>query len=153
MAPDSPARASETTMDDLDEPASARAESDLPLSMSTSTLLHPSNLPATTAQALAQIHETIDPASQKVTIRFQALPGAPPPTPKWVAVKVSASQKFESIVAFLRKRLGVKGEDGLFVYVNKVFAPGLDEGVGGLWRCFAVNGELNVSYSLAPAFG
>ncbi len=139
--------------DDLDTKDAGHNEPDLPLSMSTSTLLHPSNLPSTTAQALQQIHETLDPPSQKVTIRFQPLPGAPAPNPKWAAVKVSASQKFESVVSFLRKKLGVKGENGLFVYVNKVFAPGLDEGVGGLWRCFKIDDELKVSYSLAPAFG
>ena len=26
------------------------------------------------------------------------------------------------------------GGGGVFCYVNSVFAPGLDEGVGGLWR-------------------
>ena len=26
------------------------------------------------------------------------------------------------------------GGQGLFCYVNSVFAPGLDEGVGNLWR-------------------
>lgn len=139
--------------DDLDQPTATNAEPDLPLSMSTSTLLHPSNLPTSTAAALQVIHETLDPPSQKVTIRFQPLPGAPAPGPKWAAVKVSASQKFESVVSFLRKKLGVKGENGLFVYVNKVFAPGLDEGVGGLWRCFKIDDELKVSYSMAPAFG
>jgi len=139
--------------DDLDTTNSTHDEPDLPLSMSTSTLLHPSNLPSATAQALQHIQETFDSPSQKVTIRFQPLPGAPPPNPKWVAVKVSASQKFESVVSFLRKKLGVKGDNGLFVYVNKVFAPGLDEGVGGLWRCFKIDDELKVSYSMAPAFG
>ena len=163
-------------MDDPeDEPTTQTPEPDLPLSMSTSTLLQPSNLPTSTASALKTTLETLSSQPpQKVTIRFQPLPGAPPPGPKWTAVKVSANQNFGSIVSFLRKKLGlstgagtgqggsavVAGGDGaaakgvgLFVYVNKVFAPGLDEGVGGLWRCFAVEGELKVSYSLAPAFG
>ncbi|KAK5946816.1 Ubiquitin-like protein [Knufia obscura] len=152
MASTRPSAVRENT-DDLDSPSAAPAEPELPLSMSTSTLLHPSNLPSTTAQALQHIHETLDPPTQKVTIRFQPLPGAPPPSPKWAAVKVSASQNFESVVSFLRKKLGVKGGNGLFVYVNKVFAPGLDEGVGGLWRCFKIDDELKVSYSMAPAFG
>ena len=29
------------------------------------------------------------------------------------------------------------GAHGVFCYVNSVFAPGLDEGVGGLWRVSA----------------
>lgn len=35
---------------------------------------------------------------------------------------------------FLRKKLNCKDTDSVFCYVNSVFAPGLDEGVGGLWR-------------------
>lgn len=35
---------------------------------------------------------------------------------------------------FLRKKLALKEEEGVFCYVNSVFAPGLDEGVGNLWR-------------------
>ncbi|RMZ90014.1 hypothetical protein DV736_g2766, partial [Chaetothyriales sp. CBS 134916] len=42
---------------------------------------------------------------------------------------------------------------GLFCYVNSVFAPGLDEGVGNLWRCFKTDEVLVVAYSVTPAFG
>ena len=56
--------------------------------------------------------------------------------------KVSSANRFESVVGFLTKKLakvtGGGGEGigggGVFCYVNSVFAPGLDEGVGGLWR-------------------
>lgn len=34
---------------------------------------------------------------------------------------------------FLRKKLGAEN-GAVFCYVNNVFAPGLDEGVGNLWR-------------------
>ena len=34
---------------------------------------------------------------------------------------------------FLRKRLAIKDGESVFCYINSVFAPGLDEGVGGLW--------------------
>lgn len=44
-------------------------------------------------------------------------------------------------MSFLSKKLkgmegaeGGAGGGGVFCYVNSVFAPGLDEGVGGLWR-------------------
>lgn len=103
-------------------------------------------------------------------------------------------------MAFLRKKLYGKpaeGEgqgsekakggggvgQGLFCYVNSVFAPGLDEGVGNLWRvsppsfpgsclskgrdilsmwklklmpfvqCFKTDDQLIVGYSVTPAFG
>ncbi len=53
--------------------------------------------------------------------------------------KVSSANRFESVVSFLSRKLkGMEGMDGtgagVFCYVNSVFAPGLDEGVGGLWR-------------------
>ena len=67
-----------------------------------------------------------------VTVRFQPLPSAP--ILKNRVFKVSASQKFETVVKFLRKKLDCKETDSVFCYVNSVFAPGLDEGVGGLWR-------------------
>lgn len=54
---------------------------------------------------------------------------------------------------FLRKKLGKGDGDSVFCYVNSVFAPGLDEGVGNLWRCFKVNEELVVHYSINAAFG
>lgn len=72
-----------------------------------------------------------------VTVRFLPMPSAPILQSK--VFKVSASQKFETIVRFLRKKLGCKDTDSVFCYVNSVFAPGLDEGIGGLWRvCFLV---------------
>jgi hypothetical protein len=67
-----------------------------------------------------------------VTVRFQPLASAP--ILKNRVFKISASQKFETVVKFLRKKLDCKETDSVFCYVNSVFAPGLDEGVGGLWR-------------------
>lgn len=65
-------------------------------------------------------------------IRLHALPGAPPLAQK--VFKCNASNRFESVVVFLRKRLGLRVDEGVVCYVNSVFAPGLDEGVGGLWK-------------------
>ncbi|PWY83755.1 APG12-domain-containing protein [Aspergillus sclerotioniger CBS 115572] len=86
-----------------------------------------------------------------VTVRFQPLPSAP--ILKNRVFKISASQKFETVVKFLRKKLDCKESDSVFCYVNSVFAPGLDEGVGGLWRCFKTDEQLIVAYSMTPAFG
>lgn len=80
-----------------------------------------------------------------VTIRFQPVGSAPQLRQR--VFKISAANRFESVVAFLSRKLkaasssdrdaggagGGRGE-GVFCYVNSVFAPGLDEGVGGLWR-------------------
>lgn len=42
--------------------------------------------------------------------------------------------KFETVVNFLRKKLDCRPTDSVFLYVNSVFAPGLDEVVGNLFR-------------------
>jgi ubiquitin-like protein ATG12 len=137
---------------DADDPG---AGPDLPLSLSTSTLLT-TTLPTDARSALATLASTLDPPTHKITVRFQAIGDAPPLKVK--VAKVSASHTFATVVRFLRKRLygnaptegggaaggegvadgggsGVKRkEESLFCYVNSVFAPGLDEGVGNLWR-------------------
>ncbi|KAJ5856159.1 Autophagy-related protein 12 [Penicillium soppii] len=113
---------------------------DLPMNMSASVML--TNLPRDATQALADV---------EITVRFQPLPSAP--ILKNRVFKVSASQKFETVVKFLRKKLDCKETDSVFCYVNSVFAPGLDEGMGGLWRCFKTDDQLIVAYSMTPAFG
>jgi ubiquitin-like protein ATG12 len=67
-----------------------------------------------------------------VTVRFRAVGSAPILRTK--VFKISASMKFETVVNFLRKKLDCKPTDSVFLYVNSVFAPGLDEGMGNLFR-------------------
>lgn len=67
-----------------------------------------------------------------VTVRFQPLPSAP--ILRKTVFKISASQKFETVVNFLRKKLDCQDTDSVFCYINNVFAPSLDEGIGGLYR-------------------
>ena len=156
---------------DSDSPPAGDDQPDLPLSMSTSLLLtSPNALPTDARTALAQINATLDPPDQKIQVRFHAIGGAP--LLKQKVFKISASSKFGSVVSFLRKKLGLnmppiagaesgaKGAaathqqvGGLFCYINQVFAPGLDEGVGNLWRCFKTDETLIVAYSITPAFG
>lgn len=96
-----------------------------------------------------------------MTIRFQPVGSAPPLRQR--VFKISAANRFESVVAFLSRKLraleradknagagfgtGAGGGGGVFCYVNSVFAPGLDEGVGGLWRV-----GFFLSFSSSPFF-
>lgn len=68
----------------------------------------------------------------KVTIRLSPLPNTP--ALRQPRFKCSSNQRFEAIVRFLRRKLGLAEHEGVFCYVNSVFAPGLDEGVGNIWR-------------------
>jgi ubiquitin-like protein ATG12 len=137
------------TTNDADQPdATGEPEGDdLPLTMAQSVLL--TSLPRDTSVALATAGAMG--ANQKVTVRFHAIGGAPQLRQK--KFNISANQRFESVVRFLGKKLGVQstppaaaggvgGVEGsgamqgqqVFCYVNSVFSPGLDEGVGNLWR-------------------
>ncbi|KAI4211179.1 MAG: hypothetical protein LQ351_005977 [Letrouitia transgressa] len=122
----------------------------LPLPLSASIVL--TSLPKDASSALAEATADERDIPPKVTIRFQPIGSAPQLRQK--VFKISSTHRFESVVAFLRKKLGV-GVDGghVFCYVNSVFAPSLDEGVGGLWRCFKTEDQLTVAYSMTPAFG
>jgi len=67
-----------------------------------------------------------------VVVRLSPLPNTPPlRQPKFM---VSTTQRFEVVIRFLRKRLQLKDHESVFCYINSCFAPGLDEGVGNLWR-------------------
>lgn len=119
---------------------------DLPLTMAASVVL--TSLPRDAAKALEGAGEL---QQSKVTVRFQPVGSAPHLQQR--VFKVSSAQRFETVVRFLRRKLGVRDSDSVFCYVNSVFAPGLDEGIGNLWRCFKTNEELVVAYSITPAFG
>jgi hypothetical protein len=69
--------------------------------------------------------------SYAVTVRLQPIGSAPHLNQR--VFKLSTNQRFETIVRFLRKRLGVKDHESVFCYVGSVFSPALDEGVGNLW--------------------
>jgi len=84
-------------------------------------------------------------------VKFHALSSAPRLTAS--KFKISASQPFATVVRSLRRKLRLSDAESVFCYVGSCFAPGLDEGVGNLWRCFQVGGELVVGYAVARSFG
>jgi ubiquitin-like protein ATG12 len=67
-----------------------------------------------------------------VKVRLSPLPNTKPLRPP--VFNCGTGQRFEFVVRFIRRRLGLKDHESVFCYVNSVFAPGLDEGVGNLWR-------------------
>ncbi|KAF7944011.1 hypothetical protein EAE96_010421 [Botrytis aclada] len=128
----------------------------LPLTMTSSLLL--TNLPRDSSTALDSAF--VFPTA-KITVRFQPI-GSAPALQRPVS-KISSTQRFETVVAYLRRVLkldrnaggGGAGErESVFLYVNSCFAPALDEVVGNLHRCFKDSkDQLIVTYSMTPAFG
>lgn len=117
---------------DIPEPERDRSPSpDLPLTMTASLVL--THLPRDAAAALAEVGTTF--AQEKVIVRFKPVGGsAPPLPPRRERSTISATSRFEAVVAYLRRTLKVAESDSLFLYVNSTFAPALDEVVGNLWR-------------------
>lgn len=127
-------------------PTPSNANDALPLTAS----LILTTLPPST-NALLQNAGDLPPSLSKLTLRFQPVGSAPALRQR--VFKISATQRFSFVVGFLRKKLGLREEEGVWCYVNSVFAPGGDEVVGNLWRCFGRGGELVVGYAVLPAFG
>ena len=116
---------------------------DLPLTLASSLLL--TNLPRDASTALQSALTTSSISTPlKITVRFKAIGSAP--MLRQSVCKISSGQKFEAVVAYLRRVLGLNGKGGgagtgtagvgesVFCYVNSSFAPSLDEVVGNLWR-------------------
>ena len=87
------------------------------------------SLPRDATSALASAGEF---PQEKVLIRFRPVGSAPALSTD--VYKIRATQKFEGVVAFLRRILKVQPTDSVFLYVNSAFAPSLDEIVGNLHR-------------------
>ncbi|KAJ1500096.1 hypothetical protein HMI54_011129 [Coelomomyces lativittatus] len=67
----------------------------------------------------------------KVIIRFTAIGDAP--ILKQSFFKISATQRFHSVMMFLRRELRLKKDGSLFLYINQAFAPNPDEKLGNLY--------------------
>ncbi|KAH8928858.1 APG12-domain-containing protein [Atractiella rhizophila] len=87
----------------------------------------------------------------KVVVRFRAVGAAP--VMKQNFFKISASNRFQTVMTFLRRELNWKSSDPLFMYINSSFSPAPDDTVNNLFKCFATEGHLIVNYSTTPAWG
>jgi ubiquitin-like protein ATG12 len=123
----SPLSPSEPTTPGAAIPDSEYPDNDLPLTLASSMIL--TALPRDASTALASAGEF--PAA-KVTVRFVAIGSAS--TLRQKVCKISATQRFEQVVSYLRRMLRVGVTDSVFLYVNSSFAPALDEVVGNLHR-------------------
>ncbi|KAI9826628.1 MAG: Ubiquitin-like protein [Thelocarpon impressellum] len=89
-------------------PDDEHAPADLPLTMSASVVLTALPQDAHTALARAGAEDT-----RKVTVRFKAVGSAP--ILRQQVYKISAAQRFETVVNFLRGRLRCAPSDSVFL--------------------------------------
>jgi len=116
-------------------PDYATEEPDLPLTLASSMIL--TALPRDAASALASAGGFLN---AKVTVRFKPVGSAP--MLRQQVCRISSSQRFEAVVAYLRRVLKVGEMDSIFLYVNSSFAPALDEVVGNLHRVRRIPSKL-----------
>ncbi|KAL6761482.1 autophagy protein [Haematococcus lacustris] len=87
-------------------------------------------------------------SDDRVVVIFRAAGGAP--ILQQSKVKVSLDSKFSKLVTFLRKQLQT---DSVHVYLREAFTPSMDDDIGLLTQAFGIDGKLQVSYALMPAWG
>ncbi|KAI0916217.1 Ubiquitin-like protein [Taiwanofungus camphoratus] len=107
------------------------------------------------AGTMQEAHEALETYkkkdSLKVVVRFKAVGNAP--IMKQNFYKITASNRFQAVIQFLRKELGWKAGDPLFTYINLAFSPAPDDTVSNLFKSFATDGHLIVNYSTTAAWG
>ncbi|BFZ56531.1 Ubiquitin-like protein [Savitreella phatthalungensis] len=89
--------------------------------------------------------------AREVTIRFRPIARAP--ILRQQIYKLHSGASFGEAVDLLRNLLKRGEPESIFCYVDMSFIPATDESLGNLWRCYESDDTLNLSYSLAPAFG
>ncbi|KAF7324825.1 Ubiquitin-like protein ATG12 [Mycena kentingensis (nom. inval.)] len=84
------------------------------------------------ALAALETYKKRDPS--KVVVRFKAVGNAP--IMKQNFYKITASNRFQAVIQFLRKELGWKAGDPLFTYINLAFSPAPDDTVSNLFKYY-----------------
>lgn len=103
------------------------------------------------AEALEALETYKKKDASKVVVRFKAVGNAPIMRQNFY--KITASNRFQAVIQFLRKELGWKAGDPLFTYINLAFSPAPDDTVSNLYKSFSTDGHLIVNYSTTAAWG
>jgi len=103
------------------------------------------------AEALDALETYKKKDASKVVVRFKAVGNAPIMRQNFY--KITASNRFQAVIQFLRKELGWRAGDPLFTYINLAFSPAPDDTVSNLYKSFSTDGHLIVNYSTTAAWG
>lgn len=87
---------------------------------------------------------------ERVVVRFKAVGGAP--VMKSNFFKIKAGYSVKALAGFLRKELGWRRDETLFLYIADAFAPEAEDRVGNLARCHGTSGHLIVTYAERAAW-
>lgn len=124
--------AASVVLDQLPKDAHQALETAGDLEHAKGTTTSPSTASSSTISLPQELVDLATDESFKVLIRLHPLPGAP--TLRSLRFKLSSNQRFEMFINLMRRKLKLEEHESVFCYVNSMFAPGLDEGIGNLWR-------------------
>ncbi|CAM9941201.1 unnamed protein product [Laminaria digitata] len=90
------------------------------------------------------------PTPEKVKVHFKPIANAP--ILRKGKFQVNSSWTCLELQASLRNMLQISDATPLFLYCNSAFEPSQDQSLSDLYKCFHVNKELLMSYSITEAW-
>eukprot|EP01099_Mayorella_cantabrigiensis_P004127 TRINITY_DN3104_c0_g2_i2.p1 TRINITY_DN3104_c0_g2~~TRINITY_DN3104_c0_g2_i2.p1 ORF type:complete len:138 (-),score=31.67 TRINITY_DN3104_c0_g2_i2:309-722(-) len=78
--------------------------------------------------------------------------GSAPPL-KQMKFRLQVTFPFYKVHESFRRQLQLPPEAPLFLFINSTFQPSPDEIIENLFKCFHVNGKLEIQYCFTPAWG
>lgn len=87
----------------------------------------------------------------KITVSFKAVGNAPVLAKS--KLKIDRSETVASLAIFLRKRLRIREDEDIFIFVASSFTPALDTEIGTVFDCFSAEGTLFLQYCTTKAWG
>eukprot|EP01099_Mayorella_cantabrigiensis_P004126 TRINITY_DN3104_c0_g2_i1.p1 TRINITY_DN3104_c0_g2~~TRINITY_DN3104_c0_g2_i1.p1 ORF type:complete len:163 (-),score=46.91 TRINITY_DN3104_c0_g2_i1:309-797(-) len=87
----------------------------------------------------------------KVIVMAKNVGSAPPL--KQMKFRLQVTFPFYKVHESFRRQLQLPPEAPLFLFINSTFQPSPDEIIENLFKCFHVNGKLEIQYCFTPAWG
>ncbi|KAM7535176.1 hypothetical protein Aperf_G00000099266 [Anoplocephala perfoliata] len=84
-------------------------------------------------------HQSSASDQNKVTVSFKAVGNAPVLAKS--KLKIDRLQTVASLATFLRKRLHIRDNEDIFIFVASSFTPALDTDIGTVFDCFSAEGR------------
>lgn len=87
----------------------------------------------------------------KITVSFKAVGSTPVLAKK--KLTIDRSETVASLVNYLRKKLRMRADENIFIFVSSSFTPSLDTDIGTIFDCFSAEGTLFLQYCTTTAWG
>ncbi|VDL29297.1 unnamed protein product [Hymenolepis diminuta] len=96
-------------------------------------------------------HQSPTNDQNKITVLFKAVGSTPVLAKK--KLTIDRSETVASLVNYLRKKLRMRADENIFIFVSSSFTPSLDTDIGTIFDCFSAEGILFLQYCTTMAWG